>query len=116
MKYPAAVVANLDTHQMKGSHWVVINAEGLKREVIYFDSLALPLSEIMKTTFLKKFPKIVQNKIPYQSPISNTCAHFCIVFIYYVSQGYTFNEILSIFEKNLNNDTFVKKVVNKIIE
>lgn len=115
LRFPAAFVVNLDTHRMEGSHWISIYAEGLQREVIYFDSLALPTSKIIEENFLKKFPRIIRNTKPFQSPFANTCAHYCIFLIYKLSQGHLFNQILSLLEKISNTDMFVKLFVNKLI-
>lgn len=114
--YPSALIVNLDPHQMKGSHWIAMFAQGLAREIIYFDSLNLPTSEVILNNFLKKFPKMRRNTKAYQSPFSSSCAHFCILFVYFISQGYTFDQFLSLLEKNYNMDNFVRIIVNKFIE
>lgn len=99
---------------MDGSHWIALFVNGLEREVFYFDSLALPTSKLIEEKFLKKFPRIVKNRKAYQSPFSHTCAHFCIVFIFLMSQGNTFDQILCLLEKQ-NCEMFVKLFVNKLI-
>lgn len=113
--YPAALVVNLEPHHMEGSHWVALYAQNLNREIYYFDSLNLPTSNAIMVNFLQKFPLLRRNVKAYQSPFSSNCAHFCILFIYYISQGYTFDQVLNLFEKNFN-DNFVKIMVNKLVE
>jgi len=116
LKYPTALVVNLDPHQMEGSHWVGIFAEGQKRPIYYFDSLCMPTSPIIEENFLSKFPQIIKNQRPFQSPKASTCAHHCIVFIYYMSLGYTFPQYIELLSKKENPDSFVKFIVNKMIE
>jgi hypothetical protein len=115
LKYPAAMVVNLDAHQFKGSHWVAIFAYGLNRPVIYFDSLALPISPIIDERFLKKFPKTITNPSPYQNPLTDLCAHYCIVFIYFLSKGISFPKFIETLERTNNSDLFVMKLFKNII-
>jgi hypothetical protein len=115
LSYPAAFVVNLDPHNKKGSHWISIFAYGLNREVLYFDSLALPINENIEEQFLKAFPKTRWNSQSYQSPLSNTCAHYCICFIYYISQGSTYDQFLKLLDSKYDTDLFVREIVNKMI-
>ena len=87
LQYPAALIVNLDPHGQRGSHWVGIFAYGLQRDVIYFDSLDLPILPSI-AIFLKAFPHVKKNTKPYQSPLANTCAHYTIYFIYFLSHGH----------------------------
>ena len=93
LQYPKALIVNFDSHEKEGSHWVAIYAQGRQRDVIYFDSLALPIPPLI-INFLNKFPRIKRNLIPFQSPLANTCAHYTIYFIYYLSQGHSFDNFL----------------------
>nr|CAD2124556.1 unnamed protein product [Meloidogyne enterolobii] len=116
LTYPAALVVNLDSHQLKGSHWIAIYAYGTKREVIYFDSLALPVNSVIEEKFLNKFSKTIRNKKPYQSIFEDTCGQHCICFIYFLSLGYTFNKYINYLEGYPKAcDLFVKKFMNKMI-
>lgn len=115
LEYPAAFIVNLDSHELDGSHWVGVYAYGKKRDVYYFDSLALPLNDTIKNTFLFKFPKFIANTIAFQNPLSNACAHYCICFVYFLSIGYTFEQFLDMLSNCNNTDLFVRYIVNKII-
>jgi hypothetical protein len=101
---------------MEGSHWISIFANGLDREVLYYDSLANPISSIIKENFLKTFPKIINNSHPYQSILSNTCGYHCLCFIYFLSLGYTFEQFLKMMDTKHDPDLFVKVFVNKLLE
>ncbi|CAK5080390.1 unnamed protein product [Meloidogyne enterolobii] len=114
--YPAALVVNLDRHQLKGSHWIAIYAYDKRKEVIYFDSLALPINSIIEENFLNKFSRTIKNKKAYQSIFEDTCGHHCICFIYFLSKGYSFNDYIEYLERYPKScDLLVKKFMNKMI-
>jgi len=110
------MVVNLDPHQFEGSHWIAVYAHGLGREVVYFDSLNLPTSPIIEECFLRFFPRTLRNSQAYQSPQENTCPYFCICFIYYTALGFSLPQFLKLLDSNLNNDLFVKELINKMVE
>lgn len=116
LHFPAAFVVNLDPHKKEGSHWVSIIAFGLNREVIYFDSLALPISQTINQQFLMAFPRTQWNSKAYQSPTATTCAHYCICFIYYISLGLNFDQFLKLLDSTHYTDLFVNQFANKMIE
>jgi hypothetical protein len=101
---------------MEGSHWIGIFANGLERDIFYYDSLAIPINPLINETFLKLFPKIIKNSHPYQSPLSNSCGEHCICFIYFLSIGYTFDQFLKLLNTKENPDLFVKLFVKKLLE
>lgn len=116
LQYPAAFIVNLDSHELDGSHWVSVYAYAMEKEVIYFDSLALPVNDIIEKTFLCKFPKTITNTIAFQSPFAKTCAHYCICFIHFLSTGFSFEQFINMLCKCNNTDAFVRYFVNKIFE
>jgi hypothetical protein len=113
IQYPSAFIVNLDPHQFDGSHWIAIYVK--RQEVCYFDSLALPINEIINDTFLQKFPRIRRNVKAYQSLLNNTCAHHCISFIYFISKGFDFEQYLNLLDTKCNPDLFVRTIVKKLI-
>lgn len=118
LKYPAAMVVNLEPIGFDGSHWIALFAEGMKRPIYYFDSLSMPISPIIEMNFLYKFPKTIKNDRPFQSPSRNvsTCAHHCILFVYYMALGFTFPQYLQFLSQKENADSYVKFIVNKMRE
>lgn len=111
--FPASYVVNMDSSRKEGSHWIGMFMPN-KNEVFYFDSLKkdVPLS-IDK--FLRAFPRFKTNKFPYQSAFSETCGPHSIVFIYYMSLGYTFEHYTNLLNSIHDTDLFVKKIVNKLL-
>lgn len=110
------MVVNLDPEGMEGTHWIALYAFGMNREVYYFDSLALPISPIIMDVFLKNFPKVISNPKPLQPHKSNNCGHHCIIFLYFISQNYTFDQYLQFLNSQPNVDHFVKVYLNKLVE
>ena len=111
--FPSSFVVNMDPIQKSGSHWVAVFIPN-ENEVWYFDSLnkdvPLPIDK-----FLKSFPQFKTNKYPYQSIFTSSCGLHAIVFIYYMSLGYTFERYINLLDSMSNTDLFVKTIVNKLI-
>jgi hypothetical protein len=100
--FPFAMVINLDKAGERGTHWVAIYSPN-KRQVYYFDSLGRNPPPIIKEYMMKKFTHITYSNLLLQNFISNVCAHFCIYFIYNMSLGYNFDDLL----KHLYNRTYL---------
>jgi hypothetical protein len=113
IRYPAALVINLDTHNFAGSHWIGIYASG-RREVCIFDSLALSTSPLLEE-FLNGFQRRKRNTRPYQSITANTCGHHVISFIHYMSSDPILSHYLKVLNEQENPDLFVKSIVSKLI-
>lgn len=115
LSYPASIIFNLDKSNREGSHWIGMFIMGPKKEVNYFDSYGIePLGNIKN--FLKKYPKIIMNRYPYQSLYSDVCGHYCITFIYFLSLGYSFDRFIKMLDSNINTDLFVKTIVKEMIK
>lgn len=115
LRYPTALVINFDSYEKQGSHWVAVYAYGRYREVIYFDSLALPIPPLI-VAFLKFFPNFKRNINPYQSPLTNTCAHFTIYFVYFLANGQSFHQFLHKLNIVETPDLFVKYFIKKLCD
>jgi len=110
-----ALIVNLDPQGFEGSHWIVLYLQKMD-EIIYFDSLNLPISLCIIDSFLKNFSIVIKNLKSYQSPNSNYCAYHCISLIYFISKNYTFPIYLKMLNNIDNPDLFVKNIVNKMIK
>jgi hypothetical protein len=112
--YPVSMIINLDPARKDGSHWVAAFLTNVN-SIIFWDSLALPIDgEIAQ--FLASFEHVERNKKAYQNPISDVCGQHCVVFLHYISLGYTFKKFLAILNYNAPDyDGFVRKFVNKMI-
>lgn len=113
-KFPCSMVVNLDRATNEGSHWIAIYIRN-QTTVYIFDSLLIPILPVPIKTFLSQFPKQIKNKFPVQNPLSKECGQHCIVFLYFISLGYTYEKYLLILNSCPNPDEFVKSFVNKLI-
>lgn len=112
LRFPAAIIFNLDEANEIGTHWTCAFAKG--HEVNYFDSYAMEPNEDINL-FLKNFPKINRNIFPYQSLNSNVCGHFCITCLYFQSKGTSFDSFIKILDRCDDKDLFVRKIVKNLI-
>ena len=111
---PECVIANLDPHNRKGSHWIAIHIDhdGYGE---FFDSYG---RQPEKKQFLKYLKEncndwTATGKV-LQSPFSSTCGQYCIYYLYSKIRGLSTTEILSVFNENLEmNDTKVTNWLNK---
>lgn len=114
-KYPVSMVINMDPEKKEGYHWVAIFLPNAST-ALYWDSLTLwppPATTIFN--FLQQFAHTERNKHPYQSPLTNVCGQHCIVFLYHMSLGYSFDKFLRLMESNhTNHDSFVHTFVKKL--
>lgn len=114
-RLPVSLIVNLDPARDEGSHWVALYVPNASA-ALYWDSYALPTPEPIRA-FLREFPNVQQNKKTYQSLDSNVCGHYCIFFLYSLSNGCTFPKLTRILNQNLpHTDMYVKKFVNKLIK
>ena len=114
IEYPVSLIANLDTYQSDGSHWVAIRISNSKIEL--FDSLGFypdgwsrfP-SEIIN--FLKTHTALRKLSISplFQSPNTHLCGLYCIYFILFRRIA-SFSVVCSKFSRiNLNLNTIKLK-------
>ena len=118
MRWPkpyALIIINTDNHDKPGVHWVAIylNQEG---KAVYFDSYGIPVMIHHHHQRLRKNAKqFIWNTKRLQSFNSTVCGHYCVMFLYYMSHGYTLENFCNIFSDNYKcNDGIVKKFLNKI--
>src|SRR5687767_13026648 len=85
---PLHVIANTDPAHLPGQHWVCIsiNKQGKGK---YFDSFGLPplkqdIFEILEKKCVKGWS---YNKIALQNVTSETCGHYCVLYIIFKCQG-----------------------------
>ena len=100
--YPAALIANVDTHDKSGSHWVAFYFNK-SRQGEFFDSYGRhparcsPLFE----TFLKKFSVTwTYNKKSLQSFWSTVCGQYCLYYLLRRARRNSMASIISTFNHN----------------
>ena len=78
--YPFFMIINTQTHNLPGEHWITIFIDKDRRGEV-FDSLALPLTNIL-IRWLNRFTRTFSmNHISYQHPLSATCGAFAVFYV-----------------------------------
>ena len=78
--YPFFMIVNTQSHNLPGEHWISVFIDADRRGDI-FDSLALPLSNIL-IRWMNRFTRSYTcNRYMYQHPLSTTCGAFTLYFI-----------------------------------
>jgi len=111
-KYPALIIANTDTSDQPGTHWIAFYFDS-RRSAEFFDSCDQYTQKKEFLKFLKSNAyKFFFNKQQLQGYFSNTCGHYCMMYGLFKSKKKTLNFFLSEFKKNdyFFNDNFIIKM------
>ena len=115
-QYPALYIANVDTSDKPGSHWVAFYFTK-EQEGEFFDSYGAPPSKYSGTftTFLNNNSnQWIFNTVTFQSIYSKVCGHYCLYFAFYRSRQISMSAIGHRFSKNTRkNDSLVKRFIEK---
>ena len=114
--YPALFIANVDTSDKPGSHWIVFYFTK-DREGEFFDSYGLPPSNYSRTftSFLNNnSDSWIFNTVTLQSVNSKVCGHYCLYFALFRSRQVNMSKIVHRFSSNKSrNDFLVKRFIEK---
>ena len=102
------LICNTDESFRRGKHWIVIYINSKNGDVEYFDSLGKqPLDKFVR--FMRQDNrKILHNIKRVQGVSSDSCAFFCLYFIYFRCRGVSFKSLLNSFSFSLNeNEKYV---------
>ena len=115
LSHPAAIVANLDTSDKPGSHWVAFYIDSHGRGT-FFDSYGLPPSSRHHLDRLRRNCKWIKwNKKKLQSFDSKVCGEYCVMFLHFMCSGFTLRKFCNIFTSDTrSNDKIVAKFYNII--
>ena len=109
-------IMNTDPSDLPGKHWVAMFT-GDKPE--FFDSLGNPPSFYRKTFeqfLINAGPDYIYNCQRIQDFGSTTCGYYCIYYVLLKSMGYSINDIVTSFGKNLqSNDRIVESFYDKFV-
>lgn len=117
LSLPAAIVANIDTSDKRGSHWIALyidkNAFGS-----YFDSYGLPPISTHHLDRIKRNCKRYQyNKKKLQSLDSRVCGEYCIMFLYHMCSGINLRGFSRIFSRDTRrNDKLAAEFYRVIVK
>ena len=114
-KYPAAFIANVDTSEESGTHWLAFYmADRYRME--FFDSFGHAPTDFPGyiSDYTKTFRKINFNPMTLQSNKTAVCGQYCIYYIYSRCRGRSLKDIVSSFvPKQLQNDVKIYNYVTK---
>ena len=114
--YPALFIANVDTSDKPGSHWIAFYFTK-DREGEFFDSYGLPPSNYSRTftSFLNNNSSSwIFNTVTLQSVNSKVCGHYCLYFALFRSTQVNMSTIVHWFSSNKSrNDFIVKRFIEK---
>ena len=110
-----AIVANTDDHNRRRTHWVAFFLDG-NRNATYFDSYGIPPSDSRFLLRLRRNSAThTWNTTQLQGYFSQTCGHYCCVFLYFMARGYSLSQFLQLFSGNLDaNDKLIVCLFRKI--
>ena len=106
-KPPVAIVVNTDDRWSKGQHWCAFYVNS-KRHGYFFDSYKNPYYYY---NFDPPFQIIKSNSKVLQTPESDSCGYWSLLWLYYMSKG---KNLESRYSKNLKlNDKIMLRDFNK---
>ena len=112
---PGFYIFNTDPSYKSGRHWLAVDVTSNPPE--WFDSLGRPPSfykDQFEYLLIHNGPQYLYNCRRLQDYGSETCGHYCIYYIDLKGLGYTMEEILSRFSKDLaRNDQIATEFVRK---
>lgn len=117
VSYAALIIANVDTSEKPGSHWVAFYFTQ-DREAEFFDSYGLPPSDYTRTftAFLNSNASSwTFNSVTLQSENSQVCGHYCLYYSFFRCRNVSLSTIIHRFSKNkYRNDFLVKRFIEKM--
>ena len=115
-KLPCVYIINTDYGTGLGEHYLSFVIDE-NRCVTYFDSYGFrPISCFVNWWHKHSFTPVKYSSLCLQSPFSQTCGYFQVLFVFCMSAGIDFNTFLSLFDEQnlLANDFMVVDFVNKL--
>jgi hypothetical protein len=97
----------------ENGHWVAAYVEAPDRPVRYFDSLHLEPPPLLQE-WLDQFVGVDRNERRYQAGEVNNCGAYAIIFLYFMTLGYTYPRFIDFIESSPFPDLFVNGIVNKM--
>ena len=109
---PISLIVNTHPNYMPGEHWVSISIDS-KGKGRYFDSFGLPPLKKELFVFLSDNCKRgwKHNKTTLQNVTSDTCGHYCCLWIVFKCQGLSEKHFLSIFNNNTRSNDKMMKII-----
>lgn len=109
---PALFICNTEEQNKRGAHWVLLGLPS-DDELIYFDSLCNPPLTKYYYNFLQRNSAgktFKTNKFPIQSESSSYCGNLCVLLVWHLRTGRTFESFCGQFGASVyKNDLKVEQ-------
>ena len=110
-KLPMAIIANTDTGDGPGEHWIGMYFP-VAGKAMYWDSYGMPPHHKEFLDYLGD--NYHYNDVQLQSPFSSACGQHSIFFLAMTSRGCNVKQIQNCFGRNLaDNDQLVTEFINR---
>ena len=112
--YPTCFIMNTNPKSISnGGHWLAFYLTS-PTKLEFFDSLGLQLHYYISLFhYFSNFSHIMANKIPLQSTNSSICGDYCVSFLSFRMNHFSFNHIITIiskYQKCKSRDSFVRRI------
>lgn len=102
---------NLDESTKEGSHWVAIGR--MRSELWYFDSMGrAPPRRGPLRNFVKRFSRVLYNRIKHQSDSSSVCGGFTIFALCMFARGHSMRDVVKLFSIIDRDDAFISSFMS----
>ncbi len=100
---PIFIVVNTQTHNLQGEHWKTIFIDRNRRGEV-FDSLAQPMTNLLKRWLNRFTRRWKRNNKVYQHANSTTCGAFALYFILRRLDYPSLNSFTASFSRSVNDN------------
>lgn len=105
--YPCAFIVNTHRSWQNGEHWFAIHFNQ-EKEASFFDSFGRHPNSFGLTRFLNRLSAKWQfNDQQIQSHVSHICGYYCVLFLLYLSRGFTLDQFVEKFKNDENINDLV---------
>ena len=105
---PICLIANVDKHNQRGSHWIAMYINPQTETGSLFDPYGVaPEEEFVTYMNTLTNGRWIYNTVRLQSEYSTTCGQYCVMFVYFKCRGYTFDEFIDLFTTDTVVNDFI---------
>ena len=105
---PWRLILNTDPKALPGTHWLALYGPSGGR-IELFDSFSLPPINYNLDSL-----DSLHLSFSLQSPSSSVCGDYCLVYIYLRSHSYSLSDIVYLFSKISDRDSYVQRYIHNI--
>lgn len=107
-----SLVVNTDTSNKPGRHWQVIHVEN--GQASFFCSLGNQMNKHVRE-YLTKYKHIQSNARAAQRANETTCGGYCVLVIFLLASGHTFENVCKLFDVLPHDDLIVRAFMSEYL-